>query len=203
LETALVHLANLPKTIAVTELIGRLESLEQKIAGKSGAATMHDRQASAPFADRNPPLRPETIGAGAETTALKTLSEKPPDQTRSNLWAEFLAFVGREKRFLFPYLESAIALGLPPEPLKISIGERYHLAFWQDDENLVALKGLAKRFFSSEVTLQIVGAPSYESSSAATAANLSTKPDDERSPMVKEALRIFGGSVRNVRRENG
>jgi hypothetical protein len=25
---------------------------------------------------------------------------------------------------------------------------------------------------------------------------------DERSPMVKEALRIFGGSVRNVRREN-
>jgi len=51
--------------------------------------------------------------------------------------------------------------------------------------------------------LQIVGAPSYGSSSAATATNLSTKPDEERSPMVKEALRIFGGSVRNVRRENG
>ncbi|HEY1234532.1 MAG TPA: DNA polymerase III subunit gamma/tau [Candidatus Binatia bacterium] len=204
LETALVHLANLPKTIAVSELIGRLESLEQKLAGKSGGATMHDRRASAPFADLNPPLKPETIGAGTETNVLKTFSDRPPDhQKRSNLWEEFLAFVGTEKRFLFPYLESAMALGLPPEPLKISIGERYHLAFWQDDENLAALKGLAKRFFSTDVTLQIVGAPSYESSSAATAANLSTKPDEERSPMVKEALRIFGGSVRNVRRENG
>ena len=204
METTLVHLANLPKTIAVTELIGRLESLEQRIAGKSGAATMHDRRASAPVAERNPPLKPETIGGGAETTVLKIPSDKPPEHhKRSNSWEEFLAFVGTEKRFLSPYLESAIALGLPPEPLKISIGERYHLAFWQDDENLAALKGLAKRFFSSEVTLQIVGAPSYESSSAATAANLSTKPDDERSPMVKEALRIFGGSVRNVRRENG
>ncbi|HEX7231014.1 MAG TPA: DNA polymerase III subunit gamma/tau [Candidatus Binatia bacterium] len=203
LETALVHLANLPKTIAVTELIGRLESLEQRIVGKSGAATMHDRQAIAPFADRNPTLKPETIGAGAEANALKTFSEKSPDPSRSNLWAEFLAFVGTEKRFLSPYLESAIALELPPEPLKVSIGERYHLAFWQDDENLAALKGLAKRFFSTDVTLQIVGVPSDQSSNAAASANLSTKPDEERSPMVKEALRIFGGSVRNVRRENG
>ena len=201
LETALVHLANLPKTIAVTELIGRLESLEQKIAAKSGAAAMHDRGASAPSGDRNLPLKPETIGASPE---IATPSDKPPEHhSESNLWKEFLAFVGTEKRFLSPYLESAIALGLPPEPLKISIGERYHLAFWQDDENLTALKWLAKRFFSADVNLQIVGAPSYESSSATAAANLSTKPDEERSPMVKEALRIFGGSVRNVRRENG
>jgi hypothetical protein len=26
---------------------------------------------------------------------------------------------------------------------------------------------------------------------------------EERSPMVKEALRIFGGSIRNMRRDNG
>ena len=84
-----------------------------------------------------------------------------------------------------------------------SIGERYHLAFWQDEDNLAALKGLAKRFFSTDVSLQVVGAPSYESSAAATSTNISTKSDEERSPMVKEALRIFGGSVRNVRRENG
>jgi hypothetical protein len=32
-----------------------------------------------------------------------------------------------------------------------------------------------------------------------TAAN----PGADRSPMVNEALRIFGGAVRNVRRDNG
>jgi DNA polymerase-3 subunit gamma/tau len=204
LETALVHLANLPKTIAVAELIGRLESLEQKIAGKAGAAAMHERRASAPSADGNPPSKTETMSAGAETAALKGANEKPrEDHNGSNLWEEFVAFVGSEKRFLSPYLESAIAVGLPPDPLKISIGERYHLAFWQDEDNLAALKELAKRFFSADVSLQIFGAPSDDSSTAASATNVSTKPDEERSPMVKEALRIFGGSVRNVRRENG
>ena len=96
-----------------------------------------------------------------------------------------------------------MAVGLPPDPLKISIEERYHLAFWQDEDNLAALKELAKRFFSADVSLQIFGAPSYGSSTTASATNVSAKPDEERSPMVKEALRIFGGSVRNVRRENG
>ena len=204
LETALVHLANLPKTIAVAELIGRLESLEQKIAGKSGAAAMHEWRASTPSADGNPPLKPQTIGAGAETAALEGANEKPREhQNRSNLWEEFVAFVGAEKRFLSPYLETAMAVGLPPDPLKISIEERYHLAFWQDEDNLAALKELAKRFFSADVSLQIFGAPSHGSSTTASATNVSTKPDEERSPMVKEALRIFGGSVRNVRRENG
>jgi hypothetical protein len=28
-------------------------------------------------------------------------------------------------------------------------------------------------------------------------------PAEERTDMVKEALRIFGGSIRNVRRDNG
>jgi hypothetical protein len=31
----------------------------------------------------------------------------------------------------------------------------------------------------------------------------SVNPTDDRSPMVNEALRIFGGSVRTVRRDNG
>jgi hypothetical protein len=28
-------------------------------------------------------------------------------------------------------------------------------------------------------------------------------PEEEGSPMVKEALRIFGGSIKTVRKENG
>lgn len=163
-----------------------------------------ERRASASPANRNQPIKSENSIAAAQKTPPTVHDEKPSEPgTGSNLWDRFVAFVGTEKRFLAPYLESAMAVGVPPDPLKISIGERYHLAFWQDEDNLTALKELAKRFFSAEVSLQIVGAPSYGSSTVATTTNVSTKPDEERSPMVKEALRIFGGSVRNVRRENG
>jgi hypothetical protein len=37
---------------------------------------------------------------------------------------------------------------------------------------------------------------------SSTAETAEGNAGDERSPMVKEALRIFGGSVRNVRSEN-
>lgn len=163
-----------------------------------------ERRASASPANRSQPIKSESSIAAAQKTPPTVHDEKPSEPgTGSNLWDRFVAFVGTEKRFLAPYLESAMAVGVPPDPLKISIGERYHLAFWQDEDNLTALKELAKRFFSTDVSLQIVGAPSYGSSTVATTTNVSTKPDEERSPMVKEALRIFGGSVRNVRRENG
>jgi DNA polymerase III subunit gamma/tau len=201
LEAGLIHLANLPKTIAVTELIDRLESLEQKIAGttRSDGGSV-ERRASASPANRNQPIKSDSSSAAAQKTPPTVQDEKSPEpDTGSNLWDRFVAFVGTEKRFLSPYLESAVAVGVPPDPLKISIGERYHLAFWQDEDNLTALKDLAKRFFSTDVSLQIVGAPSYGSGTVATTTNISTKPDEERSPMVKEALRIFGGSVRNVR----
>ena len=202
LEAVLIHLANLPKTIAVIELIERLESLEQKIAGTAGSGGgIVERRASASEANRSQPIKGES---SIQKTPPTGHDEKPSEPgTGSNLWDRFVAFVGTEKRFLSPYLESAMAVGVPPDPLKISIGERYHLAFWQDEDNLTALKELAKRFFSTDVSLQIVGAPSYGSSTVATTTNVSIKPDEERSPMVKEALRIFGGSVRHVRRENG
>ncbi len=203
LETVLIRLANLPKTLATAELIERLETLEKKLGGTvvSKAQVSEERASVLRTAASEPAKRRET--ATPNVAAPKIAAESPAPQTsESNSWAEFVAFVGREKRLFSSYLESASAVGLPPDPVKITVGERYHLAFWQDEDNLATLKDLAKRFFSRDVALQIVGAPS-EILGSAPSANFLTNAVDERSPMVKEALRIFGGSVRNVRRENG
>ena len=85
--------------------------------------------------------------------------------------------------------------------MKIGVAERQHLAFLLDNDNLSSLRDLAKRFFAQDVTVQIVnlaadGAPKSADPFGPAAGGTG----DERSPMVKEALRIFGGSVRNVRR---
>jgi hypothetical protein len=81
--------------------------------------------------------------------------------------------------------------------MKIGVSERHHLAFLQDSDNLATLRELAKSFFAQEIAVQVVQLAAAESGGAPSAS-----AGDERSPMVKEALRIFGGAVRHVRREN-
>jgi len=192
LESVLIRLASLPKTLPVAEWIERLERLEIKAAGeiKLSSAPVRTSELRPPAPAPAAPPRPKTQAvAGGDSF---------------NTWQGFVAFVGKEKRPFSPYLESATALELPPGPLRIGIGERYHLAFWQDGDNLTTLKDLAKRFFAEDVAVQIVSLSSHDASkSTETFAVAPVNPSEERSPMVKEALRIFGGSIRNVRRENG
>ena len=109
---------------------------------------------------------------------------------------------GREKKFLASHLGATVALSLPPAPLKVSVAERHHLAFLQDTDNLASLQALAKQFFAQEVTIQFVTATVDAAPSVAVDGSNSGGAVDDRSEMVKEALRIFGGSVRSVRREN-
>ncbi|HSK31322.1 MAG TPA: hypothetical protein VLA17_15285, partial [Candidatus Limnocylindria bacterium] len=192
LEAALIRLATLPKAIPVSELVDRLEHLESKFAGglRPPAATARpvEQRPSAP----------------SRTVPPVLMAENPAATASANDWPGFLAFVGKEQKFLASHLQSATAVELPPGPLKVGIGERHHLAFLQDGDNLTTLKELAKRFFSQDVTVQITGVEAdSDRPSAAPATGALASPADERSEMVKEALRIFGGSVRNVRRENG
>ena len=97
------------------------------------------------------------------------------------------------------HLDSAQPLELPPGRLRIGVGERHHLAFLLDGDNLASLREEAKKFFAQEVNVQIVNLAADAADSREPAA--APAPAEDRSPMVNEALRIFGGSVRNVRRD--
>jgi DNA polymerase-3 subunit gamma/tau len=194
LETVLVRLATLPKTLPVAELVDRLERLEIKAPAGAPSAIASARLSETvvpPKASPSPPPLPSSAPRVIET-ALRAAS--------GDVWRDFVAFVGTETKFLASHLEAGAPLSLPPGPLKFAVSERQHLAFLQDSDNLATLKDLAQRFFAQDVAVQIaaqIAEPSGLDRGAAAAAN----PTDERSPMVKEALRIFGGSIRNVRRE--
>lgn len=188
LETVLIRLATLPKALPVAELIERLERLEGKalLSVDSVGGSTRLKEGAAPPAQVWP---------------------SPPENEVSNrgeadVWREFVIFVSKEKKFLASHLASGTALSLPPGQLTIGVSERHHLAFLQDSDNLVTLTELAKRFFSPDVAVQIV---SVASDSVPTLPDLAgptgTTQAEERSPIVKDALRIFGGSIRNVRRD--
>jgi DNA polymerase III subunit gamma/tau len=189
LETVLVRLATLPKTLPIAQLLERLEKLEKKLPGAGPAAS-----ASVSAAVTQTPQ----AATSAPPAALSVAGDK------DNLWQNFVSFIGKEKKFLASHLEVATAHELPPGQLKIGVAEGHHLNYLQDPDNLSVLKNLAKRFFGDDVAVHITAAdPESLGRRSETTGIGTTSPGDEGSTIVKEALRIFGGSIKTVRRENG
>jgi DNA polymerase-3 subunit gamma/tau len=185
LESTLIRVASLPKTPPAAEWIERLERLETRISsGARGERSAVRQEKTVVTATEQPPQL------------------RPPEQTSNSTqdWNGFVAFVGKEKKFLASHLEAATALELGAGQMKIGVSERHHLAFLQDSDNLATLRDLAKSFFAQEIAVQVVQLVAEPGRAPVNAP--SAGAGDERSPMVKEALRIFGGAVRNVRREN-
>ena len=185
LETVLVRLATLPKTLPIAQLLERLEKLEKKLPGAGPAASASVTQTP-------------QAATSAPQAALSVAGDK------DNLWQNFVSFIGREKKFLASHLEVATAHELRPGQLKIGVAEGHHLNYLQDPDNLSVLKNLAKRFFGDDVAVHITAAdPESLGRRSETTGIGTTSPGDEGSTIVKEALRIFGGSIKTVRRENG
>jgi DNA polymerase-3 subunit gamma/tau len=183
LESVLVRLAALPQSLPVGQLIERLERLE------GSPPALRSQSPNAPSKDTIAPAR------AAATSPVET----PPATRTADSWRDFVAAVGRAKKFLASHLESAQPLELPPGRLRIGVTERYDLAFLLDGDNLASLREEAKKFFAQDVNVQIVNMVADTADPREPAA--AAARTEARSPMVNEALRIFGGSVRNVRRE--
>jgi DNA polymerase III subunit gamma/tau len=188
LESVLIRLAGLPRTLPVAELIERLERLEAKTPG-----TPRSGVAPAPGMEKSPaPAQPRPAAPPREGAATLDAADS---------WDEFVTAIGKQKKFLASHLDTAKPLELAPGRLRIGVSERHHLAFLLDGDNLATLKEQAKQFFGQEVNVQIVSLISDDVADARDK-SASPNPAQDRSPIVNEALRIFGGSVRNVRREN-
>jgi DNA polymerase III subunit gamma/tau len=188
LESVLIRLAGLPQTLPVAELVERLERLENR----SSSGVFKERVAPPVRERAAPPFQPAAVPITAEIAAATAGSDS---------WREFIAAIGREKKFLASHLDAAMPLELPPGRLKIGVSDRHHLGYLLDGDNLATLKEQAKKFFGQDVNVQIVNQIPEGGPSSDETAGLA-KAGDDRSPMVNEALRIFGGSVRNVRRDN-
>jgi DNA polymerase III subunit gamma/tau len=205
LEATLVRLATLPQTFPAGQLLERLEKLEQKLKGEAKPHVSPAKEMLAPIRVSPNVTRPVAPPSQAQTETLKAETvkiEASSNADKDTVWQEFIAFIGKEKKFLASHLESCTALELPPGQLKIGVADRHHLNYLQDAEILAALGGLAKRFFSADVSLSVTAAPDGMAKTARREDGETSVPAAENSEMVKEALRIFGGSIRSVRRED-
>jgi DNA polymerase-3 subunit gamma/tau len=185
LETLLVRLAMLPKSLPVTQLIDRLTELENRLVSQG--------QPSPTGMKTLAPRKPNPV----EETAVPASASAIP-QDKEQVWRTFVSFVGKEKKLLASHLESGSAVAIAPESLTIGIAEKHHLSYLQDFENMTLLRSFAKRFFAREMTIQLtqLDATHGKSQQGVSASG------ETGSEMVKEALRIFGGSIKGVRSDN-
>jgi DNA polymerase-3 subunit gamma/tau len=190
LETLLVRLAMLPKTLPVTQLIDRLTQLENRLVSEGKASPVGTKTLAARISTT---VDSKSIEATAVPVSAPAIS-----QDNEQVWRTFVSFVGKEKKLLASHLESGSAIAIAPESLTIGIAEKHHLSYLQDLENMTLLRNFAKRFFSREMTVQLtqLDASNAKSQQEALASG------ETGSEMVKEALRIFGGSIKGVRTDN-
>ncbi len=197
LEALMVKLATLPKTLPVSELLERLERLEKQLTARPISFEALPKHASAPISPAVPPQR-------VDKAPVAMASRGFVSGDREQIWRDFVSAVRQEKKFLASHLETAKVLELVPGRLSIGVSERLELSFLQDAENFAALKTIANHFFSQDTSIEAklvmerstAKEPAPDSPGVASAVA-------ERSEMVNEAVRIFGGTVRSVRRDGG
>lgn len=192
LEATLVRLSTLPRTIPVSEIVERLEGLERRLSGgkrsephRSAPEPSHVAEMSDPDADRSDQSLP--------------VHDAPGDPQRE-VWGRFVGFVGKEKKFLASHLEQVFPLKLPPGKLEIGVEDRHHLNYLQDADHMASLKDLARRFFDAEVLVALtpVARKTSEKKEAGLGSGQAKKAEED--DVVKAALRIFGGSIKEVRK---
>jgi DNA polymerase-3 subunit gamma/tau len=189
LETLMVRLATLPHTMPVAQLIERLEQLEKRLSKSAPASLVHSSREV---------THQERAAVSPEPPEREAVAAK---QEGGDAWRDFVSFVAKEKKVLATQLEAGSALELGAGILTIGVPERHQLNYLQDGDNMSALKALAEKFFSRSMTIHLTQVPPASGAVQNAAEKQESSGEGVGSELVKEALRIFGGSIKAVRQE--
>lgn len=181
LETALIRLAMLPRTLAIGELLERLEAMERRLSQD------RPREAPPPM-PRKAPTTVEVAGTGQ-----KGAPQEDP-------WKRFVGFVMQEKKFLAVHLEQARPLKMPPGKLEIGVEDRHRLSYLQDPENLSLIRNFARRFFAEDVPVAVLSLAGGKPQKEPERTGRPEEGTHQEKEVVQEALRIFGGSIKAVKK---
>jgi len=195
LEMAMVRLASLPPMEELAKLLGRLESLEKRLATGSPL----------PIAAGRTVVPPPPPG---ERPSKK--SEPPaPAPPRARGWEGLVEQVKQSRPIIGSILEHGRPLRLEPPALEVGYPEgSFHLAHFQDVDNRQAVEAIARLYFDHPVTLRVVAItpdsddapPSLVEKRQALESDRQRrlKEDAMNHPALKAVQEIFGGEVKTV-----
>lgn len=201
LEVALMKLASLPRLQALSQLITRLEALEQHLGrGYDSSSDEMDSQPNAVY-EHSPTAEPTTGEEAAITTATTDI---PAD---SGMIQKIID--SASNRPLGSILEQHCRLQLTEEELEVVFQGRNRFAqdLLQEQETLRTLQEIARATTGRDIKVRIVAAQESNGTSMPAAQDQLRDGNDltslSRTSIVRETLELFGGRILDIRRRVG
>jgi DNA polymerase-3 subunit gamma/tau len=209
LEMTVIKLATLTPVVAVSELLDRIDDLERRLQERAPAgadAAPHRATRSEPSAaPARPHGRTDPPAPAAETAVARPRSAQP---VRGRSWNDFLAFVGKQKVTLLPYLQNSAPVSCAGDELALTVPDGYYYDYLVQRGQTQLVEELARQFFGRPMRVTVnaaVAASQPEPAAAPPAAALHEAALGN--PAVRAAVEILGGEVQEVkarpRRERG
>lgn len=209
LEIALLKAATLEPVIPILELLEKLKTLETSAVHTPSLpwnvghnAPVTERQRHEP--PRNSPPPPASAPVPVDTSSIKS------NRTSTPSWERFVAFVNEKSPAIGSVLEHGSLL--KQEAGLVEIGfpvGTYYLSSAQDAESIAEIATLAKEFAGQEITIRIKSIAHATDNVPLSLAEKKKSDREQRQeelkrevvehPVIKEALRIFGGAITDIR----
>jgi len=205
MEMALIKLATLTPVVAVEELLQRLDDLDRRLGG-TGNGAAGGAAGPATAGGKSPaPARPQPPTRSPRTApedAPVVVTEPAPPAAGERTWEGFVAFVGKEKVTLLPYVSHSQPPRLDGPVLTLNVPRGYYYDYLAQRDHAQLVEELARRFFGRDLRVAVnavevedsngSAAESPESPAALHAAALDN-------PAVRAAVEILGGQVQEVK----
>jgi DNA polymerase-3 subunit gamma/tau len=209
LEMTLIKVATMPALLPVEVLLDRLDDLERRLTGSSGNRSPGPSPrlvaARAPAAARDePPGRtaPAASQSGPTGAIVRPGTVEPATSPASGrTWEAFLECVAKEKVTLLPYLQKSAPPPLDGKDLVLAVPSGYYYDYLAQRDHARLVEELAQRFFGQpyRVRVQIAETATTSAEPAAEVSNADLHATALGHPVVRAAVEILGGEVREVR----
>jgi len=223
MELAVVRMANLLPLVAVDELLARLPQLAGGVAPQARSQPAPERpplSPKPPTVASRPVAKDQALSTPKADPQLAPLGSPPLGETSiaksggvGDLWPDFVASVRSSKPLLAVILEKARPFRVDATTIEIGYPSgAFELSRLRDGAVLSELKALAAKFLGQQPEVLVREVRAGEAV-APSLQEKKTHDDQERSrllrdaasqhPVINEALRIFGGELRDVREPEG
>jgi DNA polymerase III subunit gamma/tau len=199
LEMALIKLATLAPVVPIEEVLERLDELQRRLSSGGPAPAS---SATTPVTDKSPRREPPAHPQRSAPVVADVVTPAPAAAlTGRKNWEEFLAFVGKEKVTLLPYLTNSQPLALDGGALALVVPGGYYYDYLAQRDHTQLVEELARRFFERPLRVTVQAAEVKESGAAAATAESPAAMHAAAlgDPVVRAAVEIFGGEVTEVK----
>lgn len=204
MDMALIKLATLTPVLAIEQLLDRLDDLERRLGGAgnttAGPAGAGPTAVRAPTPVRQQPAtRPQRTAPEPEP---EVVADQPAPPAGDRSWEGFVAFVGREKVTLLPYVSKSQVPSLDEPALTLNVPRGYYYDYLVQRDHTQLVEELARRFFGRDLRVTVnavdvdaAAAPAAEPAESPAALHAAALDN----PAVRAAVEILGGQVQEVK----